>query len=175
MMWFFAVLIVLAMGGVALLAAGKGAPLAEEFGDRPDSLVPADEPIRGEDLRRVRFSLAFRGYRMSEVDALLDRMARELEAREPTTTDESSRGASASEEGASGPVTKRRRFPRLRRAGSEEARREPPADADDAAATTDSAASPTEPPDRNPGPATPARTTARQHATAPADGDAGSR
>jgi len=26
MMWFFAVLVVLAMGGVALLAAGKGAP-----------------------------------------------------------------------------------------------------------------------------------------------------
>ena len=31
------------------------------------------------DLRRVRFSLAFRGYRMSEVDALLDRLARQLE------------------------------------------------------------------------------------------------
>ena len=27
----------------------------------------------------MRFSLAFRGYRMSEVDALLDRLARQLE------------------------------------------------------------------------------------------------
>jgi DivIVA domain-containing protein len=41
--------------------------------------VPGDRPLRAEDLRRVRFSLAFRGYRMSEVDALLDRLATELD------------------------------------------------------------------------------------------------
>ena len=46
----------------------------------PDATVPAEGPLRAEDLRRVRFSLAFRGYRMSEVDALLDRLAGELEA-----------------------------------------------------------------------------------------------
>jgi DivIVA domain-containing protein len=44
--------------------------------------VPASGPLTGEDLRRVRFSLAFRGYRMSEVDALLDRMATDLELRQ---------------------------------------------------------------------------------------------
>ncbi|GEP34848.1 hypothetical protein NSZ01_26160 [Nocardioides szechwanensis] len=81
MMWFFAILIVLAMGGVAMVAAGKGAPLAEAYDDRPDALVPTDGPLTGRDLRRVRFSLGFRGYRMSEVDALLDRLARELDAR----------------------------------------------------------------------------------------------
>jgi DivIVA domain-containing protein len=80
MMWVFAILIVLAMGGVAMLAAGKGAPLAEVYDDRPDATVPADGPLGAEDLRRVRFSLAFRGYRMSEVDALLDRLASEREA-----------------------------------------------------------------------------------------------
>lgn len=79
MMWFFSILIVLAMGGIAVLAAGKGAPMAEVYDDRPDALVPADRPITGEDLRRVRFSLAFRGYRMSEVDALLERLASERE------------------------------------------------------------------------------------------------
>ena len=77
MMWFFAVLVVLALGGVALLAAGRGAPMAEAYDDRPDSSVPASGPLAADDLRRVRFSLAFRGYRMSEVDALLDRLARE--------------------------------------------------------------------------------------------------
>jgi len=41
--------------------------------------VPAEGPLGADDLRRVRFSLAFRGYRMSEVDALLDRLARERE------------------------------------------------------------------------------------------------
>lgn len=79
MMWFFAILIVLAMGGVAMLAAGRGAPLAEVYDDRPDVSVPAGRPLSPDDLRRVRFSLAFRGYRMSEVDALLDRLASERE------------------------------------------------------------------------------------------------
>jgi DivIVA domain-containing protein len=77
-MWFFAVLIVLAMGGVALLAAGRGTPMTQAYDDRPDATVPDDVSLTPEDLRRVRFSLAFRGYRMSEVDALLDRLASEL-------------------------------------------------------------------------------------------------
>jgi DivIVA domain-containing protein len=80
-MWLFAILIVLALGGIAVVAAGRGAPLAEVYDDRPDASVPAAGPLCGEDLRRVRFSLALRGYRMSEVDALLDRVASELEAR----------------------------------------------------------------------------------------------
>ena len=84
MMWFFAVLVVLAMGGVAAVAAGYGRPLSEVYDDRPDALVPADRPLRAEDLRRVRLTTAVLGYRMSEVDALLDRLATQLEAgREP--------------------------------------------------------------------------------------------
>ena len=83
MMWFFAILVVLALGGVALVAAGRGAPLAEVYDDRPDALAPADGPLRADDLRRVRFSLALRGYRMSEVDALLDRLAAQLETARP--------------------------------------------------------------------------------------------
>jgi DivIVA domain-containing protein len=78
-MWFFAILIVLALGGIALVAAGRGAPLAEVYDDRPDATVPELGPLRADDLRRVRFSLALRGYRMSEVDALLDRLASQLE------------------------------------------------------------------------------------------------
>ena len=83
MMWFFAIMIVLALGGIAVLAAGKGAPLAEVYDDRPDAVVPAAGPLRAEDLRRVRFSIALRGYRMSEVDALLDRLATEREQENP--------------------------------------------------------------------------------------------
>jgi DivIVA domain-containing protein len=79
MMWFFAILVVLVMGGVAALAAGRGAPMSEAYDDRPDALVPKGGRLQADDVRRVRFSLAFRGYRMSEVDALLDRVARELE------------------------------------------------------------------------------------------------
>jgi len=79
MMWFFAALLVLAMGGVAVVAAGRGAPLSEAYDDRVDATVPADGPVTADDLRRIRFPLAFRGYRMQEVDALLDRLATERE------------------------------------------------------------------------------------------------
>jgi len=81
-MWFFAVLVVLAMGGIAVVAAGRGTPMAPAYDDRPDAMVPGDRTLVADDLRRVRFSLALRGYRMSEVDALLDRLARELETRD---------------------------------------------------------------------------------------------
>ncbi len=78
MTWFFAILTVLVLGGVAVVAAGRGGSMAETYDDRPDSVVPADVALGPEDLRRVRFSTALRGYRMSEVDALLDRLAAEL-------------------------------------------------------------------------------------------------
>jgi DivIVA domain-containing protein len=77
--WVFAVLVVLLLGGIAVVASGRGTPMADAWDDRPDAEVPAEGPLGADDLRRVRFSLAFRGYRMSEVDALLDRLARERE------------------------------------------------------------------------------------------------
>ena len=77
MTWLFAVIIVAVMGGVAVVAAGHGGAMAETYDDRPDARVPADGPLTAADLRQVRFSTAFRGYRMSEVDALLDRLAAE--------------------------------------------------------------------------------------------------
>jgi DivIVA domain-containing protein len=79
MTWLFAVIIVAVMGGVAVVAAGHGGAMAETYDDRPDARVPADGPLTSADLRQVRFSTAFRGYRMSEVDALLDRLAAELD------------------------------------------------------------------------------------------------
>ena len=98
MMWFFAILVVLVMAGVAALAAGRGAPMTQAYDDRPDALVPKDGPLRAEDVRRVRFSLAFRGYRMSEVDALLDRVARQLDQPEEPPS------ASRAESPADGPA-----------------------------------------------------------------------
>ena len=83
MTWFLAVVVVLLLGGIALVASGRGAPMVDEYDDRPDALVPGDTDLGPRDLRRVRFSLALRGYRMSEVDALLDRLARQLEDAEP--------------------------------------------------------------------------------------------
>lgn len=97
MMWFFAVLVVLALGGIAVVAAGRGTPMAPAYDDRPDATVPLDGPVGPDDLRRVRFSLAFRGYRMSEVDTLLDRLASEMEARESSAVEERADGDAAAE------------------------------------------------------------------------------
>jgi DivIVA domain-containing protein len=89
MMWFLAVLAVLAIGGIAVVAAGIGAPLARAYDDRRDVVVPADRPLTGADLRELRFTTAVRGYRASEVDALLDRLAAQLDG---STTPESGSG-----------------------------------------------------------------------------------
>jgi len=80
MTWVFAILVVLALGAIAVVASGRGAPMSPAYDDAPDSLVPADGPVTADDLRRIRFPLAFRGYRMAEVDALLERLAEEREA-----------------------------------------------------------------------------------------------
>lgn len=79
MIWLTTVVVVLVMGAIAVVAAGRGTPMLEEYDDRPDVSVPGGD-LRGRDLRQVRFSLGFRGYRMSEVDALLDRVADQLDA-----------------------------------------------------------------------------------------------
>jgi DivIVA domain-containing protein len=80
--WFFAILVVLLLGAVAVVAAGRGTPMEPAYDDAPDSLVPAEGPVTADDLRRVRFPIALRGYRMAEVDALLDRLAEEREVAE---------------------------------------------------------------------------------------------
>lgn len=81
-MWVFAILVVLVLAGIAMVAAGRGEPLAEVHDDRPDTALGGDRlperPLRASDVRRIRFPLALRGYRMAEVDALLERLADQL-------------------------------------------------------------------------------------------------
>ena len=71
------------MGAVAVVATGRGGSMREVYDDRPDVRIQADGPITARDLERVRFTTAFRGYRMSEVDSLLERVMEELEHRPP--------------------------------------------------------------------------------------------
>jgi len=77
--WFFAVLIVLLIGAVAVVAAGRGDALGPSYDDRPDVRLPADRPVTAKDLRALRFTTAVRGYRASEVDALIERLAEQLD------------------------------------------------------------------------------------------------
>lgn len=60
----------------------RGDPLlADAPPDSADLALP-DRPLRPDDVAEVRLSLAPRGYRMSEVDAVLARLAEELADRD---------------------------------------------------------------------------------------------
>ena len=60
----------------------RGDPLlADAPPDRADVALP-ETPLTAADLEAVRFSMAPRGYRMDEVDAVLARLAAELAAAE---------------------------------------------------------------------------------------------
>jgi DivIVA domain-containing protein len=84
--WFFAVLVVLVMGAVAVVASGRGGSLGPAYDDRADVRLPADRPVTGEDLRGLRFNTALRGYRASEVDALIEVLAAQLDRDRPGPT-----------------------------------------------------------------------------------------
>jgi DivIVA domain-containing protein len=64
---------------VASLIFGRGEELAALPPDATPTWLP-DGPIMGDDVRAVRFAQVLRGYRMSEVDWVLQRAAAELDA-----------------------------------------------------------------------------------------------
>ena len=70
------------LGVVAVVATGRGGAMADAEHDRsPRGELPPGE-VRRDDIDGLRFSLGFRGYRMSEVDDVLDRLAAELAERD---------------------------------------------------------------------------------------------
>lgn len=73
--------VVLVLFAAAVLSTREGPVLADAPQDLPDLELP-DGPLQPADVEQLRFSLAPRGYRMDEVDAVLDRLAEELAARD---------------------------------------------------------------------------------------------
>ena len=73
--------VVLVLFAAAVVATRDGGQLADAPQDVPDLDLP-DGPLRAQDVAGLRFSMAPRGYRMSEVDAVLDRLAAELADRD---------------------------------------------------------------------------------------------
>ena len=67
--------------GVAAVSVGNGSPLSEGSIDRREPLLPAD-PVAAADVAALRFTMALRGYRMDEVDAVLDRLSTEISVRD---------------------------------------------------------------------------------------------
>ncbi|MGH3357806.1 MAG: DivIVA domain-containing protein [Nocardioidaceae bacterium] len=82
MTWFLCIIIVAVLGAAFVIAARGGVTMVPAYDDRPDVTLPADRALRADDLRRIRFTVGFRGYRTAEVDALLARLEGELSVRE---------------------------------------------------------------------------------------------
>jgi DivIVA domain-containing protein len=68
------------LGASLLLGRGETQPPAEL--DRSPVELPDDRPVVGDDVRALRLSPAFRGYRMTEVDWLIDQFAQILDERD---------------------------------------------------------------------------------------------
>jgi len=72
-------------GGKGLPATHDGFGLVEPVASLPPVLLPASPSAR--DIDAVRFGLGLRGYRMDQVDEVLDRLAVTLEERDAVIRD----------------------------------------------------------------------------------------
>jgi DivIVA domain-containing protein len=68
------------LGASLLLGRGETQPAADPT--RSPVELPDDRPVLGDDVRALRLTPAFRGYRMSEVDWLIDQFAQILDERD---------------------------------------------------------------------------------------------
>jgi DivIVA domain-containing protein len=80
LLFLFVVLAVLA--AIALVAAGRGDALPEPLPDRAPFSGLSDGDLRPDDIGRLRFAVGLRGYRMDQVDLVLDRLTEALKARD---------------------------------------------------------------------------------------------
>jgi DivIVA domain-containing protein len=67
---------------VFAVTMGRGGSMTYFRPDWPGQPLPEDRTVRAADIAAARFSLAFRGYRMAEVDDALDRLAGEIAERD---------------------------------------------------------------------------------------------
>jgi DivIVA domain-containing protein len=79
--FFVLLLVALVVVGAAAYVVGRVDGGEPEPGDRPGDGLPSGR-LEPDDLRRARFGVGLRGYRMTEVDAVLQRLAGELAARD---------------------------------------------------------------------------------------------
>lgn len=70
------------VGTAVLVARGRGSVLATAPPDSHGVGIGATGPLDPRDVDDLRFGLAFRGYRMAEVDFVLGRLAGELRRRD---------------------------------------------------------------------------------------------
>jgi DivIVA domain-containing protein len=81
------------LAGALLLGRGETQPPADL--DRSPVELPDDRPVTADDVRGLRISVTARGYRMTEVDWLLEQLAQTLEERDAELADLRDRVAAA--------------------------------------------------------------------------------
>ncbi|MDQ3307362.1 MAG: DivIVA domain-containing protein [Actinomycetota bacterium] len=79
MVWLWVVALVLVIGASAVIIAGRGDAMTDVYEDRPDLTLDRGR-LTADDVAKVRFTTAVRGYRMDEVDAFVERLEAELRA-----------------------------------------------------------------------------------------------
>ncbi|MCK1822558.1 DivIVA domain-containing protein [Streptomyces sp. XM83C] len=90
MFLFLVVALAVVVAAVTLAVVGGGdgtGPLPEAEPQRLHDPLPPGRPVAREDIDRLRFPLAARGYRMADVDDALNRLAAELTERDARIAD----------------------------------------------------------------------------------------
>ena len=111
MFWFLLIALVVVVAAVTLAVIGGGseAVLPEAEPDRVADGLPESRPVVRADIDALRLPVAPRGYRMAEVDDVLDRLAAELAERDAQIAE--LRAARAADAAAAGPSEVRDRVP----------------------------------------------------------------
>lgn len=82
MFWIQLVVVIGVILVIAAVVLGAGGSLPDAYREQPELRMPGDRPLTSADVDHIRFPVVFRGYRMSEVDVVLDRLTGELAARD---------------------------------------------------------------------------------------------
>jgi DivIVA domain-containing protein len=90
----FVVVAVIVVFAVAAVAVGRGGGLEPAEADLVRPSLP-DGPVSADDVESVLFAVGFRGYRMDQVDEVLDRLGGELTRRDARIAELERRLASA--------------------------------------------------------------------------------
>ncbi|MFD5732698.1 DivIVA domain-containing protein [Streptomyces sioyaensis] len=84
MFWFLLIAMVVVVAAVTLVVVGggDGGGLRDSEPDRLHDPLPEDRPLGRADVEAVRLAVTVRGYRMNDVDDVLDRLGAELAERD---------------------------------------------------------------------------------------------
>lgn len=105
MFWFLLLTMVVVVAAVTLAVVGGGgsAVLQDVEPERLTDPLPADRPVGRADVEAMRLPMAVRGYRMTDVDEALGRLAAELAERDAHIAELESALAGAQATAVNGP------------------------------------------------------------------------